>query len=81
MDVAIFTRNENTNVFVPCLTVRNDRLNDKRKNVNSLLKRRGDKEKSRFINNTNNNVGMLSNSGLHLNERVTICLVIISVLF
>ena len=29
MDIAIFIRNEKTNVFVTGLTVRNDRLNDK----------------------------------------------------
>ena len=40
MDVAIFIWNEKTNVYVSGLTVRNDRLNDKGKNVNSLLKRR-----------------------------------------
>ena len=39
MDVAIFIRNEQTSVFVSCLSVRNDRLNDRRKNMNSLLKR------------------------------------------
>ena len=45
MDIAIFIRNEKPNVFLPGLTVRNDRLNDKEKSVNSLLKRRCDKEK------------------------------------
>ena len=35
MDVAISIRNEKTNVFVSCLTLRNDRLSDKGKNVNS----------------------------------------------
>ena len=39
MDIAIFIRNEKTNVFVSVLTVRNDRLNDKGKSENSLLKR------------------------------------------
>ena len=77
MDVAIFTRNEKTNVFVSGLTVQNNRLHDKRKNVTSLLKRRFDEEKLCFVHNMNNNVGMLSNSGLHLNERVTTHLVII----
>ena len=45
MDVAISIRNKKTNVFVSDLTVRSDRLTDKRKNVNSLLKRRYDEEK------------------------------------
>ena len=75
MDVAIFIRNEKTSVFVSGLSVRNDRLNDKGKNVNSLLKRRCDEEKICFVYNTNNNVGMLNNSGLHLNERGTTRLV------
>ena len=56
MDVAIFMRNEKINVFVSGLTVRNNRLNDKGKNVNSLLKRRCDEES--IVNNTNINVGI-----------------------
>ena len=69
MDIAIFIRNEKTNVFVSSLTIRNDRLKDKERSVNSLLKRRCDKEKICFVDNTNINVGMLNNSDLHLNER------------
>ena len=80
MDVAIFIRNEKTNVFASGLTVRNDRLNDKGKNVDSLLKRKCDEEKICFVNNTNINVGMLNNIGLHLNERGTTRRVIIPVL-
>ena len=80
MDVAIFIRNEKTNVFASGLTVQNDRLNDKGKNVNSLLKFRYDEEKICFVNNTNINVGMLNNIGLHLNERGTTRRVIIPVL-
>ena len=75
MDIAIFIRNEKTNVFVFSLTIRNDRLKDKERSVNSLLKRRCDKEKICFVDNTNINVGMLNNSGLHLNERGTTRLV------
>ena len=71
MDVSIFVRDEKTNVFVSGLTVQNDRLNDKGKNANSLLKRRFSEEKIRFVDNTNIDVGMLNNSGLHLNERGT----------
>ena len=71
MDIATFMRTEKTNVFVSGLTVQNDRLNDKGKSVSSLLKRRCDEEKLCFVNNTNINVGMLNNSGLHLNERGT----------
>ena len=75
MDIAIFIRNEKTNVFVSSLTIRNDRLKDKERSVNSLLKRRCDKEKICFVDNTNINVGMLNNSGLHLSERRTTRLV------
>ena len=71
MDIATFIRTEKTNVFVSGLTVQNDRLNNKGKSVNSLLKRRCNEEKICFVNNTNINVGMLNNSGLHLNERGT----------
>ena len=63
MDVAKFIRNEKIHVFVSGLTVRNDRLNDKGKNVNSLIKRRCDVES--IVNNTNINVGMLNNSCHH----------------
>ena len=45
MDIAIFIRNEKTNVFVSGITVRNDRLNDKGKSVNSILKSRCGEEK------------------------------------
>ena len=75
MDIAIFIRNEKTNLFVSGLTVRNDRLNDKGKIVNSLLKRGCDKEKICFVDNTNITVSMLNNIGLHLNERGTTLLV------
>ena len=45
------------------------------KSMNSLLKRRCDEEKTCFVDNTTINVGMLKNSGLHLNERGTTRLV------
>ena len=80
MDVAIFIRNEKTNIFGSGLTVLNDRWNKKGKNVDSLLKRRCGEEKICFVGNTNINVGMLNNSSLHLNERETTRLVIITVL-
>ena len=75
MDVAISIRNEKINVLVSGLTIRNDRLNDKGKNVNSLLKRKCDKEKICFVDNTNSDVEMLNNSGLHLSVRGTTRLV------
>ena len=73
MDVAISIRNEKNNVFVPGLTAPNYRLDGKEKNVNSLLKRKCDEEKICFVGNTNINVGMLNNSGLHLSECGTTC--------
>ena len=75
MDIAIFIRNEKTNIFVSGITVRNDRLNDIGKSVNSLLKRRCDKEKICFVGNANINVGILNNCGLYLNELGATCLV------
>ena len=75
MDVEISTRNEKTNVFLSGLTVRIDRLNNKGKNVNSLLKRKCDEEKTSFDDNTNVNVGKLNSRVLHLNERGTTRLV------
>ena len=80
MDVAIFIRNEKTNIFVSGLTVLNDRWNNKGENVDSLLKPRCDEEKICFVDNTSINVGMLNNSSVHLNERETTRLVIITVL-
>ena len=56
---------DKANVFVSGLTIRNDRLNDKRKNMNSLLKRKCDEENICFVNNTNINVDMLNNSALY----------------
>ena len=76
MDAVIFVRSEKANVFASDRTVQNDRLNDKGKNVNSLLKRRCDEAKIYFVDNRNINVVMLSNSGLHLNKRGTMRLVI-----
>ena len=74
-DIAKFIKNEKSNVFVSGLTVQNNRLNDKGKSVNSLLKGRCDEEKICFVHNANINVGMLNNSGLHLSERRTTRLV------
>ena len=43
--------------------------------MNSFLKRKCDEEKICFVNNTNIDVSMSNNSGLHLNERGTTRLV------
>ena len=75
MDVAISVRNEKINVVVSGLTVRNDRLNDKGKNENSLGKLKCAEGKIFFVDNTKINVVMLNNSDQHLNERGTTRLV------
>ena len=63
-------KNEKT-VVVSGVTVRNDKFNDKGKNVNSLLKWKCEVEKIVFVDNSNITVSMLNYSGLHLNERGT----------
>ena len=47
MDMEIYIWNEKTNAFVSGLTLRNDRLNDYRVDVNSLLKRKCDNKNTR----------------------------------
>lgn len=66
INLEISIRNEKNNVFVSGVTIQNDWLNSKRKNVISLLQRKCDEEKICFANNTNINVIMLNSSGLHL---------------
>ena len=75
MDLEISIKNEKTNVLMYGITVQNDRVNDKGKNVNSLLKRKCGDEKICLVDNTKVPVSMLKNSGLHLNERRTTHLV------
>ena len=75
MHIAISVRNGKINVFVSGLTVRDDRLNDKGKNENSLRKLKCAEGKIYFLENTKINVGMLNNSDQHLNERGTTRLV------
>lgn len=66
INLEISIRNEKNNVFLYGVTIQNDRVNNKRKNVISLLQRKCDEEKICFVNNTNINVIMLNSSGLHL---------------
>ena len=56
MNVVISVKNENKTVVVSGITVRNHKFNDKRKNVNSLLKRKYEAEKIAFVDNSNNTV-------------------------
>ena len=71
INLAISVKNEKKTVVVSYITVRNDKFNDKGKNVNRLLKRRCEAEKIVFVDNSNITVSMLNHSGLHLNERGT----------
>ena len=75
MNLAISVKKEKKNCSTLCIIVRNDKLNDKGKNVNSLLKRKCEVEKIVFVNNSNIIVSMLNHNGLHLNERRTTRLV------
>ena len=71
INIAISVKNENESVVVFGITIRNDKFNDKGKNVNHLLKRRCEAENILFVDNSNITVGMLNHSGLHLNEHGT----------
>ena len=75
MNVAISVKNEKRTVAVSGITVRNDKFNDKEKNVNRLLKPRCEVEKIIFVDNSKITVTMLNHSGLNLNERGTTRLV------
>ena len=75
MNLAMSVKNEEKTVVVSGITVRNDKFNDKVKNVNHLRKRRCEVEKIFFVDNSNITVSMLNHSGLHLNERGTTRLV------
>ena len=55
-------------VFISGLTIRNDNLYKRRKEVNQFLERKCSVEKFGFIDNQNINLKMLNQSGLHLNE-------------
>ena len=74
-NLAISVKNEKKTVVVSGIIARNDKFNDKGKNVNSLLKWKCKVEKIVFVDNSNITVRMLNHSGLHLNERGTTCLV------
>ena len=75
MNLEISVKNEKKTVVVSDITVRNDKFNDKGKNVNRLLKRRCEVEKIVFVDNSNITISTLNHSGLHLNERGTTRLV------
>ena len=57
------------------MTVRKDKHDKKGKKVNECLKKQCSRNNLNFIDNTNINLGMLNNSGLHLNEYGTTQLV------
>ena len=74
-NLAMFVKKEKKTVVVSGITVRNDKFNDRRKNVNSLLKRKCEVGKIVFVDNSNITVSMLNHRGLGLNERGTTHLV------
>ena len=53
MNLAISVKNEQETVVVSGVSVRNDKFNDKGKDVNHLLKRRCEVEKIVFVDNSN----------------------------
>ena len=73
MNLAISVKKQT--VVVCGINFRNDKINDKGKNINSLLKQKCEEEKIVFVGNANITVSMLNHSGLHLNERGTTRLV------
>ena len=66
INLEISIRNQKNNVFVSDVTIQNDRLNNKSKNVTSSLQRKCDEEKICFVDNTNINVIMINSSDVHL---------------
>ena len=68
VNLALTIQNEKTKVFISGLTIRNDNLDKRRKEVNQFLERKCLVEKLGFIDNQNINLKMLNQSGLHLNE-------------
>ena len=75
MNLAISVKKQKKTVVVSGITFRNDKFNDKGKNIDSLLKRKCEEEKIVFVDKANITVSMLNHSGLHLNERGTTRLV------
>ena len=68
VNLALTIQNEKTKVFISGLTIRNDNLDKRRKEVKQFLERKCLVEKLGFIDNQNINLKMLNQSGLHLNE-------------
>ena len=68
VNLALTIQSEKTKVFISGLTIRNDNLNKRRKEVNQLLERKCLVAKLGFIDNQNINLKMLNQSGVHLNE-------------
>ena len=71
VNLALTIQSEKTKVFISGLTIRNDNLNKRRKEVNQLLERKHLVAKLGFIDNQNINLKMLNQSGLHQNEDKT----------
>ena len=66
VSLALTIQNEKNKVFISGLTVRNDNLDKRQKEVNQFEERKCLVEKLGFIDNQNINLKMLNYSGLHL---------------
>ena len=65
--LAVDARNDENEVAVSSLTIRNDKLEEKRIQVNDLLKRMCKDAKIGYVDHSNIKKTHLNNSGLHLN--------------
>ena len=67
-NLALTIQSEKIKVFISGLTIRNENLDKRRKEVNQLLERKCLVAKLSYIDNQNINLKMLNQSRLHLNE-------------
>ena len=68
VNLALTIQSEKNKVFISGLTIRNDNLDKRRKEVNQFLERKCLVEKLGFTEDQNINLKMLNQGGLHLNE-------------
>ena len=75
VNVALTAKNDTNSVYVSGITIRKDKYDKKRKEVNKNLQKLCNNNNLFYIDNENINLGMLNKSGLHLNEYGTTQLV------
>ena len=68
VSLGLSAKNEKAMVYISSLVIRNDKLDEKGKEVNDFIKQHA---LPIFIDNENINLGMLNRSGLDLNENGT----------